>query len=753
MAEQDKDQFEYVLGAMLTDATSYVDEELGPSRAKAMRFYRGDYFGDEVDGRSKVVSRDVHDVILTILPSVQRTFFGAERMVEYAPRGPEDVQAAEQATDYANFILDQDNDWYQQFYDVAHDALLLGDGFGKVWVEEDEEVSTQQYTGLDELALTALMQEPGELDVGQTADGFYDAVLKQTKRVQRFRVQAIPPEEFLVDRRATCFEDAEILAHRTHLTVNELVDMGYDRDEMMELTGDNSLTTNPEVIERQPYNTITNGESVNDGMRRVLYVEAYTRYDLDGDGIAEMLKVCTGGVGYEVLKVEPVDCDPFFKLSMSPNPHSFFSEGMYDRLYDVQRINSQIMRLTLDSLAQSIFPRTGVVVGDGNIEDVLNNEVGAIIRMQTPNGVIPMQTPFSGQAAFPVLDYMRQVREQRTGISGASMGVDANMLTNATREAVAATISSGQGQIELICRHFANGLKRMYKQLLKLIVTRQDQPRMIRLRNEFVPIDPRSWNAGMDVTVNVALSSGTTQERLAMLQYQYEKQSEAYTALGPNNGMVTLGQIRNTLGKIAEMAGFKDTQQFWVPVPLDYDAPQAEEDEQDPNAAATQALAEAEQMKAQLQFESSRMKAEMDMVAKREKLESDNQQALLKLQQEQQRIELQRAKLELEAATQAAKLEQQRAKDALESMKVMMTQRQSADVGMQQEGQMAQALAYLGQMIGTISEGQEDIAEAVSAPKQVIRDDAGRIIGVMPVQEQPEMDGEEDWEYPDSEND
>lgn len=729
------EDFEYTIGAMLTDAVSYIDEEISPSRAEAMRYYRGDLFGDEEDGRSKVVSRDVHDVIQSVLPSIQRTFFGGEKMVEFAPRGPEDMPAAEQATDYVNFVLDQDNDWYNEFRSGTVDALLNGDGFFRVWYEDEEAVKVHQFTGLTEESLTVLASEEGELEVGQTPDGFYDAILRRTVEEKRFRVAAIPPEQFLVDRRATCFEDAEIIAHRNHLTVNELVDMGYDREEMRELTGDNELTTNAELIERQPYNTITNGESVNEDMRRVLYCEAYTKYDLDNDGYAELLKVCTGGPGYKILNVEPVECIPFAKLSMSPNPHAFFSEGMFDRLSDIQRINSQVMRLTLDSLAQTIFPRMGVVEDDGNIEDVLNNEVGAIIRMRTPNGAFPMAQPFSGQQAFPVLDYMRQVREQRTGISGASMGVNADMLTNATREAVNATIQAGQGQIELICRNFANGLKRLYGIMLGLMVAHQDQPRMIRLRNEFIPIDPRPWNAKMDVSVNVALSAGTVEQRMAMLQYQWEKQSETYSALGPNNGVVTLGQIRNTMAKIVEMSGFKDADQFWSPVPMDYDMPQQDAQE-DPNAAATKALAEAEQMKAQLQFQSAQMKAEMDLASKREKMQSDNQIAGYKLQQEEQRLDLQRAKLELDAAVAEAKLEQQRAKDALEQLKVILTARQGQGEQQQSSDMMAQAVMALGQMIGGVSAGQGEMAEAMSAPKQVIRDETGRIVGVQTVQEE-----------------
>lgn len=732
MADEVQD-FDSIVSSMLTDAASYIDEEVSTDRAKAMRFYRGDKYGDEEEGRSQVVSRDVHDVIQSVLPSIIRTFMGAEKVVEYAPQMPEDIDAAEQATDYACFILNQDNDWEKEFRSLAFDALLFGDGFGAVSIEELETVKAYTFSNLDEDALMALMQEEAvELDVGQNLDGTYDAYMKRKTKEQRFRVMALPPEQFIVDRRATCFGDAEIVGMRIESTINDLVEMGYDREEMEQHASDNNLNTNAEVIERQPYNRITNGESQSMGYRKVQYVEAYTKFDLDGDGIAELIKVCCVGTGFTVIKSEPVDCVPFFKLSMSPNAHSFFSEGMYDRLYDVQRINSQVMRLTLDSLAQSIFPRTVVIEGEVEINDVLNNEIGAVIRARSAGAVTPMVTPFAGQAAFPVLDYMRQVKEQRTNISGASMGVSADVLTNATREAVNASIQSGQGQIEMICRNFAMGLKDMFRILLRHMVAHQDAPRMIRLRNDFVSVDPRPWNACMDVEINVGLSAGTIEQRLSSLQYIFETQLNSYRELGAGNGIVSLGQIRATAAKIAQLSGWKDTSQFYTAIPLDYDV-EPQEGVDDPNAQATQALAEAERLKAELSFESSKMKAEVDLMTKREKMESDERSTMLKLQMEANKLEMQRERMILDLEVQRAKLLQEMAKEeraAIKDIVQMDKDAQNDALAKTEQSAMALAVTQLGEMIASLQGGQGAIASAMSAPKQVVRDEAGRIVGV-----------------------
>lgn len=733
------DNFDAVFSAMVTDAVSFIDQEISPDRAKAMHYFRGDPFGDETEGRSKVVIRDVHDTIITIIPSVQRTFFGAEKPVEYAPRMPEDVQAAEQATDFANYVLEQDNDWYSEFNDISFDAMLFGDGFGVVYVEDQEHVNVEQYTGLDDMQLAILASE-AEVEAGQQEDGSYDAIVRRKTSEKCYKVRAIAPEEFIIDRRATSFDDAEIVGQRTFMTVADLVEMGYDRDEMIENAGGFEINANDERIARNKYQTYDATDSVNPDLQRVVYVEAYTKYDMDGDGYAELLKVCAVGSGYKVVKVEPVNEIPLFKLSMFPNPHSFWSQGMYDRLCDLQRIDSQVMRLTLDSMAQSIYPDSYAVRGRVSMEDVLNNELGRIIRVDDPTAFGYISKPANFQAALPMMDYLRQVKERRTGINDASIGINADAISNVTREMAAAAVGAGQGQIELICRNFANGLKRMYKLLLVMMVRHQDKPRMMRLRNEWIPIDPRSWNANMDASVNVALSNGTIQQRAEMLSYQAEKQSEAISSFGPDNGIVTLGQYRSTMAKIAELAGFKDSSQFWVPVPMDYTGPQ--QPESDPTADATQALVQVEQQKAELQFQSQVMRAESDLTAKREKMEYDAAIQSAKIEQEQQKLDMQRQQMILDLEMQRAKLLQQMAKEEREAVRAAYDLSQQTQQDASQQSDMSQALVALGQMIVGLKEGQEDIAEAVSAPKQVVRDDMGRIVGVVTVNDEGSDDAE-----------
>jgi hypothetical protein len=226
-------------------------------------------------------------------------------------------------------------------------------------------------------------------------------------------------------------------------------------------------------------------------------------------------------------------------------------------------------------LSQSIHPRTAIVEGQANIEDVLNTEVGAIIRMRAPGMVQPFNIPFVGSAAFPMLEYMDDVKQNRTGISKAASGLDADALQSTTKAAVSATVNAAHQHIEMIARIFAEtGLRKLFSGILKLVVENQDKERMVRLNNKFVQIDPRSWDANMDLVVNVGVVDGTIKERVAVLGMVAARQEEIMKTGGFNNPVVSLPQYTNTLTKMLEMSGIKDSQNYFTQLPPDYKLPE-----------------------------------------------------------------------------------------------------------------------------------------------------------------------------------
>lgn len=623
----DDAELQSIITQDLTDAVSYVDSDLSPTRAKGTEYYRGDLFGNEVEGNSKVVAMEVRDTVSAMLPSLMRVFFNSENVVEFTPRGPEDVKMAQQATDYANYIFQNDNNGFLTSYAIFKDALVRKCGIAKFWWEDEEKVRIEEYSGLDDQTLEMLMQEPGaevkivvsypdpqvdELQIstvdpltGQPVTAppamVHDVQIKRITKDGRIKIMAVPPEELLLDRRARSFDDATIIAHRQMATVADLMAMGYDQDEIEENLSTTDLDSNDEYLARQPLSTtFGTNDAANPMMRRVLYVEAYSRVDYDGDGIAELRKICCMGGGYKVVRNLPASYIPFADFPCDPEPHTSPLEAMsiFDITRDLQEIKSEILRNTLDSLAQSIHPRTAVVEGQVNIDDVLNNETGAIIRMRAPGMVQPLSTPFVGQAAFPMMEYMDQIKEDRTGMSKAAMGLNADALQSSTKAAVNATISASQGRIELTARILAEGMKKLFKGILFLAITHQDKARMVRLRNEWVQIDPRAWDVSMDASINIALGNGDTNEKLQFLMMIMAKQEQILQQLGPQNPLVTPQQFSNTLRKIVELSGFKDTTSYFQQIPADYVPPTPQPK---PTPEEVLAQVQAESIKADIQ--------------------------------------------------------------------------------------------------------------------------------------------------------
>lgn len=638
------DELQGIVGKEIEDAIDYIDNWISPMRATATQYYRGDLFGNEEEGRSQVVSMDVRDTVQAIMPSLMRIFHGTDRTVEFVPQGPEDVASAKQATDYANFIINRDNNGFLEMHSAFMDALVRKVGIIKVYWDDQTKFETYDMSGLDDASLNALMSDPdveieitastpaGEPMMDEMTGMIMEPPMEHSVRATythpdgRVKVEAVPPEEFLISREAKSVEQADYVAHRRIVTVSELVAMGYDYDEVSKLgSAHEDMSTNVERYTRNKALSNEMNERNDPAMKKVLYVENYIKVDYDGDGIAELRKICTAGDGNKILMNEPCTMAPFATMCPDPEAHDFFGHSIAETVMDIQRIKSSIMRNTLDSLAMSIHPRIAVTEGMVNMDDVMSTEVGAIIRQRSAGQVQPLSMPFVGREAFPVLQYMDQVKEARTGISKASAGLDANALQSSTATAVAATVSAAQQHIELIARIFAEtGVKRMYQLVLHLITTHQDRERMVRLSNEFVPIDPRAFDSNMDVTINVALGRGSDTERMMMLRQIGEMQKEAMATMGPQNPLTDINKLSNTLKAMTELAGFKDTSQFWAD-PAQFQPPPAQDkpdiNEQLIQVQIQQIQADMQKKAAELQL--GREKMIMDDDRKRDELEAE----------------------------------------------------------------------------------------------------------------------------------
>ena len=621
-----------VIKSEMDDAKDFI-HQVGAERAESTEYYLGTEPEGTSSMQSEFVSTDVRDSVLFMLPSIMRTFFGTKKIVEFVPKGPEDIEVAQQQTDYINYVIQQKNPGFQVLYDVFKDALVRKTGFVKVFWDDSVTATTHEFTNIDPQSYQALIMDKnvevikesvtnetiitmdpvsGE-EVVQEIPASYDLKIRRLKPKDQVCIESVPPEEVLISRHARDIETASYVAHRMIKSVSDLVAMGYDQEEMEQYAGYGGSALDPESYEEQearnPFDNMVYPDRNDAGGKDVLYVEHYLYYDYDDDGIDERIKVCTAGNGLEVLNVEPLDELPICMFCPDPEPHTAIGSCPADYLKPIQAAKSQIMRDTLDSLGHSIFPRMGVVEGQVNIDDVLNTDIGQPIRMRAPGMVQPFAVPFVGKEAFPVLGYLDEAKENRTGVSKASAGLNAEALQSTTSAAVTATMSGAQGRVELICRHFAEGgLKTMFKTVNNLVIKHQEAQDVFRLNGKFIPVDPRYWDSDKDMVVNVAISKSSDEEKFQVLSQVAVKQEQIMQTLGPQNPLVSMQQYANTLTRMIELAGFQDAQSFInTEVPPMPPMPQ-----EPPKPDPAEMLAQAEAMKAQVSAQKAMIDAETD---------------------------------------------------------------------------------------------------------------------------------------------
>jgi hypothetical protein len=465
----------------------------------------------------------------------------------------------------------------------------------------------------------------------------YNVKIRKTDKKGEVKIDNVPPEEFLISKKAVRLEETPFCAHRRLMTRSELISMGFDKDAVMDLPSYEELTYTQERVARYSNGEQPDDPSLDPAMEEIEVFECWIRVDMDDDGIAELRRVMYAGK--EVLEDEEADYIPFCSICPIPMPHKFFGHSLADRTMDLQMIKSTITRQILDNLYLSNNARMAVVDGQVNLDDMLTVTPGGLVRVKNPQAIQPLTVPQVASQAFPILSYIDQVQEKRTGVTQASQGLDPNILQNTTATAVAMVQNAGAAKIELIARIFAEtGVKELFKNVLHLLCKYQDKPRLIRMRGKYVSVDPREWSNEYDITVHVGLGTGNKEQQMAMLSVVMQKQEQILQNYGPANPVVSVGQYRNTLGRFIEAAGFKDSAEFFKEIPPEVDQqlsnPPPQENQTDPAIQAymaqMQAEIEATMAKAQADIEVKRQKAMADIEIARQKSEAE----IIMMQQE-----------------------------------------------------------------------------------------------------------------------
>ena len=632
----DEGQIQNIVSNAVADAIDFIESEIVSDRLKSQRYFDGEVDIGEEEGRSKIVATKVRDTVRQIKPSLMRVFLSTENAVEYVPTSSEDVQMAEQATKFANYMF-QKNDGYRRLNDAFHDALVKKTGILKIYWDNYDTGKIVDYSNLtdEELAYIVEDEDVQVLERSTKVEAEADEYGMQVERPRhtlkvlhkkesgKLCIESVPPEEFYVDRNAKSIDDAYVVAHKRELTVAELVAMGYDFETVSELSGSSTDDTfsEAEQFERTGYSEQQEDERFDPSMRLIEVTEAYMKIDVYGTGTPIMHRILMGGGRDTIIDYEPWGTLPFAVFEVDPEPHAFFGRSVSDLIMNDQDSSTAMLRGILDNVALTNNPAIDVVEGQVNIDDVLNNEIGAIRRIKSPGAITVNPVPFVAGQTLSAVQYMDLQTEGKTGVSKASMGLDPEALSNQTATGAQLTAQAGAGQIEVMARNLAEGgMKQMFKLILELLVENSCEETMMRLNGMYVPIDPRSWNTEMDVTVNVGIGMGREEQKMVALQQALQTQMMIYQQYGAQNGLVSLTQIRNSLGDILALNGVRNADRYFTPLTPEIEAQliqqqmmQAQQNPpQDPNVALAQAQVEVENIRAQTKAQTDMLKAQIE---------------------------------------------------------------------------------------------------------------------------------------------
>lgn len=698
------------------DATSYYDSEFASAQANAMSRYNGELYGDEVEGRSKVVTHDVEDTINWIMPHLLRTFLSSDELVTVETKAedqppPAPMPGAEMAGqmppammpggygsaaadtkcigEYLTHCFFVDNPGERIIHDFAFDGMLQRVGWLKVSWSDPEAEPPQIVEGLPVDQLGRYINDPEyEILSQSTEDGqTYTIEVRHTPRMGRVAIENVPPEEIAWSRNARSAEEADYIRRKREVYVAEIARLYPDKaaelqspDKSWNSGADDMETdTDPRRHARFPDESQDYKRPGDHFRRRKTYlIEEDVRVDFDGDGIVELRHIKR--MGDVILENEAVERSELVCWSPIRIPHRLAGRSIADTMIDFQRIRTVLTRRALDSLAQSLTQQKVVntqAVGADDIDGLLDNDIGHVVRAKgdVRMALMPIQTPDVSGQALTWLEYTDQKQEQASGATRHNQGIDPKGLTK-TASGMDMLQSAGMTRIESYARWLGLALEEVFEHILRLICAHQDQPRLIKIKGRPVQIDPRLWSDDMRVTVHVGLGGETRERKLFNLNLIKQTQEAILQTAGPGNPLVTLSEYRTTLQRMVETMGFKDASAYFREIPPDY---QPQPPGEDPKTVEAKAKMQLEQAKAQqdAQLQAAKLQAEQQMRAQEAQAKQQIATAELAGKQEMARVD---AELQREIAAQKARSEYDIAQLRIAAEQQIAAQRMAAEM-------------------------------------------------------------------------
>ena len=664
-----------IVNGYVKDGMEYQQSKLAGQMAKSMEYYYGDPLGNEILGRSSVVSKDVADAVDWIMPSLMRVFHGGKDVVEFIPSTKEDIPLSRQARDYINYVYKTENNGFMNTYSVIQDALLAKNGIMKHYMEEKIEVEFDSYTGLTGQQLEVLLLEEGvELvalsEIKAELEGeedTFDVEVSKQKTCKQLKVEAIPPEEFIIDTWSADIEDASCAGHNRLVKRSDLVAMGFDAELVYgmshhtatTISGGNSdaVTRARNSYDNAQFNT-GSGKPQDPSQEQVLVFEGILKVDFDGDGIAERRRVV---VADSNLLVNEKFSEPLFTDFRSHIiAHKFYGMSMYDQLKDIQKIKTTLLRNLLDNMYTLNNGRYEVIDGQVNMDDLLNNRLGGVVRTKMAGAIKQLDTPPLPQQNFTMLEYLDKLKDNRTGISKTTKGQDSSILhSNQAGSAVADVMAAAEQKQELISRILAHSFAKLFSNMYKILNLHQDQEKVFALRGEYHTTNPAQWKKNYKVTPVPGIGDGKTAEKTMAAQMMLNIVQSLANA-GAEGILYDWDTLYDLLLELTQNSGFDEPQRFWLN-PRTPEGKQAianlEEAKAKPTPEAIKVQTETQEIGQRVQLDAQKQQGDFEL--KKLELEVRSREAAVKereLDLEQQKINIEEYKAQTKHAAMIAEL-------------------------------------------------------------------------------------------------
>ena len=624
------------LAAMLAEderrALSFRDSTLADEQAVAIDYYEARPFGDEEDGLSQVVTPEVAEVVDYMTISVSRTIVAGDRVVEFESAEAGSEGAADEATAAVSYCFMKQQDGYRVIHDWIQSGLIEKIGIAKTCAETHEVVRKHRgHFGEEELAL---LQASGAeiVRADDNGDGSFAVEVAQRSREVRFVDYPVPSEEFLFASRTRHEDEADYLCHRSAKSMSDLIEMGFDR-ELVE-----GLPTHPITLPLDSRSTarwLDETQVAPAGSDRVWLREEYKRVDLDGDGVAELVKIFR--VEDVILDVEEVDEPPFVVWCPFPRAHRLVGHSLADKVMDLQRVKSVILRQQLNGLYLTNNPRMYVpqdCMTEDTIDDLLTVRPGGLVRGKGSSKPEPLYEPFDMSKGMSMLQYIAGERESRTGITRLNQGLDADTL-NKTATGTALMQAQGQQMEEYVARNFAEALARLFAKKLRLMVA-VGKPLAVKIDGQARMVNPTDWPEGLSASVRVGLGSGRKEQRLHYRAQMLDMQKEALPV-----GLASKRNIFRNLAAMVRDAGLGIPTDYFLD-PASPEGQQTESGGGQPHPDIVKAQAEAQAAAQRLMLD--RQKAEAELALGRQhgaaKLQFERDKAAAEAALERERMAL-----------------------------------------------------------------------------------------------------------------